>query len=81
MLLPVYILLLAGTVFTLDWVFIVRGAVFVLVLPFLAAFVLRFIIVSCKSDDWLETKFLPEIQPVQILLLSSAILAMFASEG
>lgn len=62
-LLPVYILLLAGTVFTLDWVFIVRGAVFVLVLPFLAAFVLRFIIVSCKSDDWLETIFLPEIQP------------------
>jgi ACR3 family arsenite efflux pump ArsB len=69
-LLPVYILLLAGTVFTLDWVFIVRGACFVLILPFLAAFVLRFIIVSCKSDDWLETRFLPKIRPAWILLLA-----------
>ena len=80
-LLPVYILWLAGTVFSLDWVFIVRSAVFVLILPFLTALVLRFILVSLKTEDWLETRFLPLIQPAQILLLASAILAIFASEG
>jgi ACR3 family arsenite efflux pump ArsB len=80
-LLPVYILLLAGTVFTLDWAFIVRGAVLVLILPFLAATILRFVLVFWKTETWLHTRLLPGIEPAQILLLASAILAMFASEG
>ncbi|MFO7687055.1 MAG: hypothetical protein R6V60_13290 [Desulfobacterales bacterium] len=81
LLLPVYILFLAGTVFSLDWSLIIKSVLLVLFLPFLSANILRYFILRYKKDAWLEQRLLPLIQPGQIVLLALAIVAVFASEG
>lgn len=81
LLLPVYLFLLAGTVFPLDFGLILESVAIVLLLPFFAANALRFFIVRYQSELWLEQRLLPLIQPAQIVLLALAIVAVFASEG
>lgn len=81
LLLPVYLLLLVGAVFPLDWSLIIESVVLVLLLPFLVANGLRYFILRYKTDSWLEQTLLPFVQPVQIVLLALAIVAVFASEG
>lgn len=80
-LLPVYLLLLAGTLVQLEWQVLVESVVVALLLPLLTAFLLRRVIVRWKGLVWLQQKLLPRIQPGQILFLGLAITAMFASEG
>jgi len=81
LLLPVYILFLAGTVLSIDWPLILQSVLLVLVLPFFAANSLRYLIIRCKTEAWLEKQLLPVIQPGQIVLLALTIMAVFASEG
>lgn len=81
LLLPVYILLLAGSVVPIDWSLIIESVVLVLVLPFLAANGLRFLLIRRNKGAWLERRLLPMAQRGQIVLLSLAIMAIFASEG
>jgi arsenite transporter len=80
-LLPVYLLILAGAVVPVDIHLISESILLVFILPLLTAFVLRKILVEYKGRAWLEGKFLPTIQPGQIIFLGLAIMAMFASEG
>jgi arsenite transporter len=47
----------------------------------LSANILRYFFFRYKTDDWLEHRLLPLIQPGQIVLLALAIVAVFASEG
>lgn len=79
--LPVYLLVLAGAVFPLDWGLILESIGLVLLLPFFAATALRYLIVRYRSDYWLEQRALPLVQTAQIVLLALAIAAVFASEG
>lgn len=81
LLLPVYLLVLAGAVFPLDLGLLLRSVGIVLILPFLAANLLRIFSAAAKSDDWLQQRLLPAVQPLQIALLALAIAAVFASEG
>ncbi|MFP4452599.1 MAG: arsenic resistance protein [Desulfobacterales bacterium] len=81
LLLPVFILLLAGTVFTLAPALVLESVLLMLILPFLAANSLRHFVVRFKSRDWLERRLLPAVSPAQIILLALAIMAVFASEG
>lgn len=81
LLLPLYLLLLAGTLVPLEWPALVESIALVLLLPLGAAFLLRRLLVRWQGRLWLENKLLPRIQPGQILFLGLAISAMFASEG
>jgi len=81
LLLPVYLFVLAGAVFPLDWGLIVESIGLVLLLPFFAANLLRHFIVRYRSDYWLEQRVLPLVQTTQIVFLALAIVAVFASEG
>ncbi len=79
--LPVYLLLLAGTVFPLEWGLILESIALVLLLPLIAANAFRYLIVRYRSDSWLEQRVQRVVQPAQIVWLSLAIVAVFASEG
>jgi arsenite transporter len=81
LLLPVYLFLLAGAVFPLEWSLILKSVLILLLLPFLAAHTLKFLFIRYKTEVWLEQRLLPMVQPGQIMLLALAIVAVFASEG
>lgn len=81
LLLPVYLLVLAGALIPLDVQLIAESVVLVLLLPLLTAIVLRHVTVVTRGDAWLERRVLPLVQSGQILFLGLAIAAMFASEG
>jgi arsenite transporter len=81
LLLPVYLLVLAETVFPIDWGLILESIGMVLILPVFSANVFRYLILRYKSDSWLEQRLLPYVQPAQTVLLGLVIVAIFASEG
>lgn len=81
LLLPVYILFLAGAVFPIDLRLVLESVVLVLVVPFVAANAIRYLALRYQSESWLEQKVLPTAQATQIALLALAIVAVFASEG
>ena len=79
--LPLYLFVLAGAVFPLNWGLILESIGLVLLLPFFAANTFRYWIVRYRLDYWLEQRALPWVQTAQIVLLALAIVAVFASEG
>lgn len=81
LLLPLYLLVLAGAVFPLHWGLLLESIGLVLVLPFLAANALRWVFARRGAEAWLERRVLPPVQSFQIVLLALAIAAVFASEG
>ncbi|MBI1294222.1 arsenic resistance protein [bacterium] len=81
LLLPVYLFVLAGAVFPIDWALIFESIGLVLFLPLLAANTIRYLIVRYKSAHWLEHNVLNWVQPSQFGFLVLAIVAVFASEG
>lgn len=81
LLLPIYLLVFAGAVFPLDWSLVLESIALVLLLPLVIANTLRHLIVRYRSAVWLEQRMLPGVQPVQIVALALAIVAVFASEG
>ena len=80
-LLPVYLLVLAGSVIPLDAQRIAQGVVQVLVAPLAAAAALRWVAHRMRSEGWFEARALPAIQVGQTTCLALAIAAMFASQG
>jgi ACR3 family arsenite efflux pump ArsB len=81
LLLPVYLFVLAGAVFPVDWSLILRSIALVLVVPFVVANAIRYLVVRYRSASHLEQRVLPPVQSAQIILLVLAIVAVFASEG
>lgn len=80
-LLPAYLLLLAGAVISLDAWHIVESVALVLLLPLSAAIALRAVAVRARGESWLVGKALPVVQMGQSVCLALAIAAMFASQG
>lgn len=80
-LLPLYLLIFAGALVQIDLSSLVQGVLLVLVAPLLAANLFRRIVQKLKGNAWLEDKILAKIGFNQILFLSLAIGAMFASQG
>ncbi len=81
LLLPVYLFVLAGTFFPLDWRLILPSILLVLLLPLVVANGVRGAAGWWGKEDWLAQKVLPLAQSSQIWLLAVAITAVFASEG
>ncbi|WP_054710407.1 arsenic resistance protein [Bacillus sp. JCM 19041] len=79
LLLPIYLLLFAGTMESIRLSTVVESVVFVLVIPFLAASFTRYL--SKSKEAFLEKKIIPFFASAQLVFLSLAIVAMFASQG
>lgn len=78
-LLPVYLFIFAGSMETVGVSTIIESVIFVLFVPFLLASLTRYLF--RKKRDVLEGKIVPVFASSQILFLSLAIAAMFASQG
>ncbi|MEK4567005.1 arsenic resistance protein [Alkalihalobacillus sp. FSL R5-0424] len=78
-LLPVYLLIFAGTMEMVEISAIVESVVLVLFVPFILASLTRYILKN--RHDLLEKKIIPFFASSQIIFLSLAIIAMFASQG
>jgi len=81
LLLPVYLLLLAGAVVPLAWERVVIGAAQVLLLPLMGAAALRWAARRWRDEGWLAQRALPAIPTIQTVCLALAVAAMFAAQG
>lgn len=79
LLLPLYLLLFSGTIETISMAALIESVLLVLVVPFTLAHLTRFILRTRK--EVLEHKVMPFFGRAQIVFLSLAIVAMFASQG
>ena len=79
LLLPVFLLLFAGVMKTVEMSFLIESILLVLALPFLLANVTRFIFKNRQKV--IEKKITPFFETGQVIFLSLAIMAMFASQG
>lgn len=79
LLLPLYLLLFSGTIETISMAALIESVLLVLVVPFTLAHLTRFILRTRK--EVLEHKVMPFFGKAQIVFLSLAIVAMFASQG
>lgn len=78
-LLPLYLFIFSGTMETLDMSNILENVVLVLLIPFILAHITRFLL--RKRKTFLERKLIPFFGAGQMVFLSLAIVAMFASQG
>ncbi len=81
LLLPVYLLFFAGVMEAVPISSLIESILLVLALPFLLANLTRFLLVRTNKENFLEEKLLPFFSTGQIIFLSLAIMAMFASQG
>lgn len=79
LLLPVYLFIFAGTIQSVPLSTIIESIVLVLVIPFTLAHLTRYLL--WNKETFLNKKFVPFFSSAQIILLSLAITAMFASQG
>lgn len=79
LLLPLYLLLFAGTIETMRMTTIMESVLLVLVVPFTLAHLTRFLLREKK--EVLDQKLVPFFAKAQIMFLSLAIVAMFTSQG
>src|SRR5699024_5086740 len=77
-LLPIYLLLFAGTIETIPLSTLVESILIVLIIPFVLAHLTRFLL---RKKSVLNKKIIPFFANAQIFFLSLAIMAMFASQG
>lgn len=78
-LLPVYLFIFAGTIEPIPLATISESIVLVLVIPFALAHLTRYVL--RKKEVFLNKKLVPFFAAAQIIFLSLAIMAMFASQG
>src|SRR5690625_2730762 len=78
-LLPVYLLIFAGTIETIQISTLIESILIVLVIPFTLAHLTRFLLRN--REFMLNIKIIPFFANAQIFFLSLAIMAMFASQG
>ncbi len=78
-LLPIYLFIFAGTIDSIPLSTIEESILLVLVIPFVLAHLTRYAL--RKKEVFLNKKVVPFFAAAQIIFLSLAILAMFASQG
>ncbi|MBL2480135.1 arsenic resistance protein, partial [Klebsiella pneumoniae] len=81
LLLPIYLFLFAGVMKTVAVSVLIESIVIVVVLPFLLALATQSLMIHLKKAETLENKLIPFFSSAQIVFLSLAIVAMFASQG
>ncbi|MTI54779.1 arsenic resistance protein [Geosporobacter ferrireducens] len=80
-LLPLYLLILGGSVITIDPISLLYGVFLVLIIPIISSNLLRRLALRFKNDAWLKEKILSKIGLNQMIFLNLAIIAMFASQS
>ncbi|WP_049889120.1 arsenic resistance protein [Natronolimnohabitans innermongolicus] len=80
-LLPVYLYAFAGELVDLPLELLIESVVLVLLVPLVLAVIARRGLTRWRSDRWFRRSFLPKLSPLQVIFLSLAIGAMFASQG
>jgi ACR3 family arsenite transporter len=78
LLLPIYLLIFAGTMVELDSIQLFRSVVWVLLMPLLAATISRWLLFHWKGGNWFE-RVLAKVTILQVLSLNLAIVAIFAA--
>ncbi|EEG78755.1 arsenic resistance protein [Dethiobacter alkaliphilus] len=81
LLLPIYLLLLAGAIVEINTAILFTSLVQVLVVPFILALITRRLLLLKKNESWLEAQVLPKVSIMQFVFLALTIMAMFASQG
>ncbi|MEX0892326.1 MAG: bile acid:sodium symporter [Gemmatimonadota bacterium] len=81
LLLPVYLLLFAGTLVRIDYGVLVQGVLLVLVVPLALAWAFRRGAEAVRGRAWVTERALPAVAGAQLAFLTLAIAAMFASQG
>jgi arsenite transporter len=80
-LLPAYLYAFAGTLVDLPLGVLVESVLLVLVVPLVLGGLARWGLTRTKGERWFTRTFLPKLSPLQIVSLSLAIGAMFASQS
>jgi ACR3 family arsenite efflux pump ArsB len=80
-LLPFYLYIFAGELVALPLELLIESVVLVLVVPLIIGGIARWGLTRRKGQRWFTQQFLPKLSPFQIIFLSLAIGAMFASQG
>jgi len=80
-LLPLYLYVFAGELVALPVELLIESVVLVLVVPLVFGGIARWGLTHRMGQQWFNRQFLPKLSPVQIVFLSLAIGAMFASQG
>ncbi|MGM9531230.1 arsenic resistance protein [Intestinibacter sp.] len=80
-LLPVYVLLIAGSSVDIDTINLVKGVISTLIIPLMCAVIVRKIIVNKIGKDDFEEKVASKACDYQGYFLNAAIVSMFASQG
>ncbi|WP_058365060.1 arsenic resistance protein [Haloparvum sedimenti] len=80
-LLPLYLYVFAGELVALPMELLIESVVLVLVVPLVVGGLARWALTRQKGTQWFKQHFLPKLSPLQIIFLSLAIGAMFASQG
>ncbi|ADE36566.1 arsenic resistance protein [Methanohalophilus mahii] len=80
-LLPVYLLIFAGTIATIDIGILFESVLLVLFVPFLMSPITKKTIPILKGEYWLEKRIFPKLDHLQFSFLNLAIISMFASQG
>lgn len=81
LLLPIYLLVLAGKLVPIDLNILLESIFLVLIIPLVTSQIIRTLLLKVKNELWLEGTFLPAIMPAQLVFLCLAIAAMFSSQG
>lgn len=80
-LLPVYLLIFAGSVVDVDVLTLLRSIVIVLLIPFVCANLFRFFCLRKYGEKSLQERILVHNDDMQFIFLNLAVIAMFASQG
>ena len=81
LLLPVYLYVFAGELVDLPLGVLLESVALVLVVPLVVGAVARTGLIRSQGEAWFRQRFVPKLSPIQIVFLSLAIGAMFASQG
>lgn len=79
--LPIYLLLFFGRTGSLDSVILFESILLVLIVPFTLAQILKYSTGKCSKTGFMDDVLIPFFGKSQVVFLSLAILAMFASQG
>lgn len=77
-LLPIYLLIFGGTTGVLEFSFLLESILIALFLPLVLAFLTKVVL---RKKELLRSKLISNLSVLPIILLSFAIVAMFASQG
>jgi|SRR5690625_2798134 len=81
LLLPIYLFIFAGIMETVQMSVLFESIILVVVLPFLFAIITRYIFSRRKKQKVFQEKIVLFFDTTQVVFLSLAIVAMFASQG